>query len=233
MEIYAVKTPSKDSPDIYKEVLSQIDQEKQDSFSKFKNFDDVKLRLFSELLTKTILSLALNVSIKEIKCSLNRYGKPYLEFRKDLHFNVSHSGKWVVIAVDNSEIGIDVELIQPIDYSIAKRFFTDAEFHALERKRGQEKLAYFYDLWTLKESFIKAEGKGLSIPLNSFAIIKNEASITLERSNSKAEYYFRQYFIDYKYALSVCAQNNFFPGEVHIIQYQNLINEYLDRIKQV
>ncbi len=67
-------------------------------------------------------------------------------------------------------VGVDIEKIRPIDFAIAERFFTASEYRLLMDTAEQERLQLFYTLWTLKESYIKFVGKGLSIPLDSFAI---------------------------------------------------------------
>ena len=66
-------------------------------------------------------------------------------------------------------IGVDIEKIQLIDLKVAQRFFSEKEYEDLIAKTSSERIAYFYDLWTLKESLTKTLGIGLTIPLNSFS----------------------------------------------------------------
>jgi phosphopantetheinyl transferase len=88
------------------------------------------------------------------------------------HFNISHSGGHVVCAVCDEPVGIDVEVVKPIDMNIANRFFSEDEreriFSGPEDERGR--LGLFYDVWTRKESFIKMTGEGLSRPLKAFSV---------------------------------------------------------------
>ncbi|MDR1059826.1 MAG: 4'-phosphopantetheinyl transferase superfamily protein, partial [Clostridiales bacterium] len=88
------------------------------------------------------------------------------------HFNISHSGRHVVCALCDAPVGIDVEIVRPIDMNIANRFFSADERGRLfsEPADGHGRLELFYSIWTRKESFIKMTGEGLSRPLGSFSV---------------------------------------------------------------
>lgn len=110
------------------------------------------------------------------------YGKPCLRDYKEIFFNLSHSGEYVFLAVSDAEVGCDVEEITQASgldsrMSVAKRFFTKNEAEAIENQpdpsSGNE---LFYKIWTMKESFIKAKGGGLSIPLDSFDVLTGEGT---------------------------------------------------------
>lgn len=107
----------------------------------------------------------------------NKYGRPHIKPDPDipkLHFNISHTQGLVAIAVTHDrEIGVDVETItrDGDQVKIADRFFSAAEvaeLHTLPAVRQKDR---FFDYWTLKESYIKARGMGLSIPLGEFSFI--------------------------------------------------------------
>lgn len=70
------------------------------------------------------------------------------------------------------------EKIIPIDLRIGKRFFINKEYEYIMNKNLISRLEYFYEIWTLKESYIKAVGMGLSISLNSFNICINDNAIS-------------------------------------------------------
>lgn len=100
-------------------------------------------------------------------------GKPYLTNQK-LHFNVSHSGLWVVIAWGSSSVGIDVEQIQ-MDRgkeALARRYFSEDEQAYLFSGGEQERAERFFRIWTGKESYLKYLGTGIDRPLNSFSVLK-------------------------------------------------------------
>lgn len=98
-------------------------------------------------------------------------GKPRITGRPDFHFNLSHSGDWVVLAWGDTPVGVDVERIRPdTDFrAVAKRFFSEEERRSLEM--AEDARGRFYALWTGKESWIKYTGTGLNCDLRSFSVL--------------------------------------------------------------
>jgi 4'-phosphopantetheinyl transferase len=123
-----------------------------------------------------ILSLYLAVYPDQVRFYYNPYGKPFLvpEFSSNLlNFNLSHSGSMALYAITrNMEIGIDVERVRSdFEYEeIAERFFSVNEVAILRTIRTEKKLETFYNYWTRKEAYVKAHGRGLSLPLDSFDV---------------------------------------------------------------
>lgn len=95
------------------------------------------------------------------KLQTNRYGKPYID--QHIFFNLSHSGRYVMCVFHTEEAGIDIEEILPTDIHDFNSFFSEQEKKHIHS--APQPLKAFFRLWTIKESVIKAEGKGLSIPL--------------------------------------------------------------------
>lgn len=85
--------------------------------------------------------------------------KPYLADRDDLFFSLSHSDRYVVCAVSDSEVGIDVEPVSPIRPAVVRRCFTPEE-----REWIGDDPERFIRLWTMKEAYMKLTGTGLSVP---------------------------------------------------------------------
>jgi len=153
------------------------------------------------------------------------FGKPFLPGADNFHFNISHSGEWVVCATDEKPVGIDIERVSPIDVDIAKNYFSAGEYADLLAKKASEQSACFYDLWTLKESYIKQNGKGLSIALDSFSIRIDEEKnvIFLSEKEVSQAVFFRQYLLDENYKMAVCSMTNFFE-EIEIVLMQDIMN---------
>lgn len=109
-----------------------------------------------------------------------------------------------------------IEEIRPIELDIAERFFAPMEYRRLIRESKSRQLEYFYDLWTLKESYLKATGAGLTLPLSSFAIHKDRdaGAISISQTHSAHTFYFRQYEVDPSYKLSVCSTEESFVDAV-------------------
>lgn len=116
---------------------------------------------------KQILARYLHLDATKICLSYTPYGKPYLEGAA-LHFNFSHSGNYILYAISNAPVGIDVEYCdQTLDFlMLAKEFCSDLEWYTLSTlATKQHSTMLFYHYWTQKEAFVKAIGKGLGFPL--------------------------------------------------------------------
>lgn len=167
-----------------------------------------------------------------VQLSYNENGKPFLPGFPEIHFNLSHSGTMVFAVFTDTEAGCDIEKIKPVDLGVARRFFCEGEYRYLagqESETGQQEA--FFHLWTLKESFVKAEGAGLLIPLNSFEIeivpgdcrnyiMENNISVKILQNTDNAdninnagnkdntnttEYYFQSYTRN-GYCASICLE---------------------------
>ncbi|NJO89590.1 MAG: 4'-phosphopantetheinyl transferase superfamily protein [Chloroflexia bacterium] len=95
------------------------------------------------------------------------------EFKNlEFEFNISHSGNYAICAASrNVKLGVDIEAIREINLSDFKSVFTANE---LGRIRDSLKPTNkFLNFWTRKESVIKADGRGMSIPLSEFEVIEN------------------------------------------------------------
>ncbi len=85
-------------------------------------------------------------------------GKPYFRNFPDIFFNISHSGKYVVCAVSDKEVGIDIEGGRKASISLAKRFFCQEETSWINEEDSEDR---FFRIWTLKEAYGKAVGCGV------------------------------------------------------------------------
>jgi len=193
--------------------------------NKYRFLWDKKRSLFGEILVRFLAINKYNIRNIDIKIVYNHYGKPSIENIPDFHYNISHSGNWIVCATGEFEVGIDVQEIKPIELDVAKRFFTKQEYIQLLSKNETEKLSFFYELWTLKEAYVKALGNGLSIPLNSFSIEITDSMYTCLSNvveNKKLE--FMQYTIGEGYKTAVCTFSDSFDNDIKKLKLNNLLN---------
>ena len=159
-----------------------------------------------------MLSLAASIAIDKGLCEYglcekdmiyekNKYGKPYFARFPDIHFSVSHSGNMAVAAFSEKEIGCDVEKLREADIKIAERFFRPEEKQYISSHRDQN--FAFLRLWTLKESFLKALGTGISRPLDSFYISIADDKAKNLKTEDGHEYSFFEQTLD-NYRIAVC-----------------------------
>jgi 4'-phosphopantetheinyl transferase len=89
----------------------------------------------------------------------------------DIHFNVSHSGEWVMIGMARNELGIDLEKINPeFEFdNLLEEHFSEAEQSFISRAANAP--SAFYYLWTRKEALTKAWGTGLQENLKEVSVL--------------------------------------------------------------
>ncbi|MCR8644583.1 4'-phosphopantetheinyl transferase superfamily protein [Paenibacillus sp. N1-5-1-14] len=228
MRLEAVQLSETIEVDMFQSKLALLPQEQQKRIMRFVRKEDRDRALVGALLTRSTIEELCRIPIQEIELAANAYGKPHLPAYPDFHFNISHSGEWVVGAFDSAPIGVDVEQIQPIDLAIADRFFTKQERDYIVNVAEQKQLERFYDFWTLKESYIKAVGKGLSIPLDSFWMqITESESISLHTEEKSQSWQFRQYPLHADYKLAVCASHANFSDGVRV----RAVSQFLETVQ--
>lgn len=217
--------------DISEEKLNRIslliDSDKKTKIDKYHNKKDKIRSLIGDILIRNIIIKELNIQNNYITFDKNKYGKPYLLNYPKFNFNISHSEEYVACAVDDKPIGIDIEKIKIIKYEeITERFFTEEELkYILREDLENDKQSKFYEIWTLKESFIKCCGKGLSIPLKSFSInVDKYKNISVNDKQNK--YKLKSFNIDEDYKMAVCS-NNQITKEIITIDTTSLINNCL------
>lgn len=125
---------------------------------------------------REILGGYLKLEPEQLRFSYNAYGKPALVGEDGgcgLRFNLSHSHGLALFAIARGrEIGVDVEFIRSrlTDEQIGERFFSPREVAGLRALPAEMQREAFFACWTRKEAFIKAKGKGLSLPLDQFDV---------------------------------------------------------------
>jgi len=224
-KVYAIQTIKENEFLKFREdLISKLPPLSGKLINKYKRTKDAQRSILGELLTRSILSKKLKIPAEQVIIEKSVKGKPCLVNNNDLHFNISHSGDWVVAAFARTEVGIDIEKIKPVNFRIAERFFSKNEFSALEKKAEKEKLNFFFDLWTLKESYLKLLGKGLTKSLSSFTVIESNRNFSLKenKKDEMHEVFFKQYQIDKDYKLSVCSFSDEFCEELKILNFMDL-----------
>lgn len=228
MDIYVVKI-SEISEEILNYLYILIDSEKKNIIKKYFNKRDKIRTLIGEILIRTIIIQELKINNNNIKFSRNQYGKPYLENYPEFNFNISHSGEYVLCVWDNKFIGIDIEEIKPIECDkIAKNFFTKKEIAYILNQDVEIQLNKFYEIWTLKESYIKCCGQGMSIPLNSFSIeVDQYKHIKVFSNNEYGEHTFKLLDVDLGYKASICSLNKEISNNITRLEQNTLIDKYI------
>lgn len=163
---------------------------------------DARRRLCAGLLMRAALG-------RDAIVSAGPYGKPFVVGGPPM--NVSHAGDYAVLATAAGAVGVDVERVRDVDAArLAARFFHAQE--AAYVAAAADARDAICTIWTLKESYIKAEGTGLHTLLPSFCVLPMGERDAKLRPD--APYRFRRYPFAEGYRLSVCAADADFSETV-------------------
>jgi len=188
-------------------LLSKIDSWKKERICRLRKDKDFERKLLGEMLIRDILVNEYDMREEAIVFSCNSYGKPYLSTERNIHFNISNSDDYVVCAIGSEELGIDIEHIMPIDPLVAESFFSAEEINNLKGYEGHKKLEYFYRVWTIKESYIKALGKSIDLGLERYTVRQRGGNIRLFEGNEELNYHFANFMPENDYVMAVCSIN--------------------------
>ncbi|MGH8169444.1 MAG: 4'-phosphopantetheinyl transferase family protein [Steroidobacteraceae bacterium] len=155
----------------YDALLSAEERAKQ---GRFVFARDRRRFLVTRALVRTVLSRYTGVQPRDWVFSAGAHGRPAISAPRiaaALEFNISHSADLVLLGVTaDLTLGVDTESIaaRAADIEGLDRYFAPQESAALLALPQGERRRRFFELWTLKESYIKARGMGLAIPLDAF-----------------------------------------------------------------
>lgn len=162
--------------DAYRALISPDEHERM---ARFVFEKDRRAFLLTRALVRTTLSRYTHVAPEDWRFVNNAHGRPELLDRPkgvpDLRFNISHTDGLIACAVTiGREVGVDVEHIgRRLSHDVAGRHFAPTEVNDLRHLPENDQSKAFFDYWTLKESYIKARGFGLALPLGDFAFKLN------------------------------------------------------------
>ena len=147
--------------------LNLITEKRRARVNAYMRSEDKARCLVSGLLLRRICGI-----VDDRQLTYSKNGKPYLKNEKK-YFTISHSGNYVVLAIANREIGVDIEKTTHYSDAVARRCFTPLECEWMHHQGSNEA---FYYLWTAKESVMKASGLGFSLLPETFHVLPINAS---------------------------------------------------------
>lgn len=204
-KIYAADVMKLKNEKLYQAAYQKVTDERRKKTDRMHFPEDRQLSLGVELLLLEGLK-QLGVNLEEIGYRYGANGKPYLTgVGQNVHFSLSHSGRLALCAISSQEIGCDVEKISDVNLNIAKRFFFPTEYDMIEGQKSTElRREMFFRLWTLKESYIKMTGMGMSLPMDSFCIHFDQSGISINQKSNYEVCYFQEFELWQNYRCSVC-----------------------------
>lgn len=189
-------------PVLFRTAYDAVPSYRREKTDRFRFLKDKRRALGAELLLRHAAREA-GAADFPADLRLGEQGKPYLPGH-EFHFNLSHSGDWVICAAAHCEVGCDVEQIASADFRVAKRFFTRSEYEQITAQETEEtRNLMFYRYWTLKESFQKVTGLGMKLPMKAFEI-QTIGEISVCQSVDDRQYFFSEYRELSGYCCALC-----------------------------
>lgn len=163
-------------------IYGDLVPERKEKINQLKNETLKRKRILTGNFLQHVLSIETGASVRKIRFAYGQQGKPELDYegmraagavpKEGICFNMSHSGDYVVIAVSDSPVGIDIEHKTGNYSAVAKRCFCDEEYMSMIALPIEEQPRRFLELWTMKEAYIKRNGMGMKIPFHSFNVCR-------------------------------------------------------------
>lgn len=122
--------------------------------------------MIGEKLLEQAIKKEYNIRLAYEPRALGEHGKPFFTLRPTIHYNISHSGEYVMCILAPRTVGIDVQIHKEVNMErMLKRMVTpELAAEILESDNVKER---FFEQWVLREAYIKSTGEGLSRDLRT------------------------------------------------------------------
>lgn len=174
VDLWLLRPPADCPRDLLDHCRSLLSKEELERCAKYRSSSKQTEFLVSHAFVRRVLSEYASVDPVDWQFTTGPLGKPLIAFPSEFTFlqmNYSHTQGMIACAVCKyGEVGVDVEdASRPIDLAIADRYFSKLECEQLFELPAEHCLRRFFELWTLKEAYLKARGAGLHLPLDGFS----------------------------------------------------------------
>jgi len=182
LHLYAVHFTQPLTTVEFARLLRRVSPERRVLIGRYRFWQDAHRALLAELVARHCIQQALGYSWDSIIFDKTAMGKPFLRGAQDFHFNIAHSGEWVIFASACSPIGVDVERIQCLEPEVFSQILTPREMKACAAHSAADRLSFLFSLWTIKESYAKALGFGLQLHFRDLDVcIEDREHVLIKR----------------------------------------------------
>jgi len=207
------------------EFYSVISEDEKIQSQKYKIKRDSQRYILSKGIRRKILSKYLKIEPHHLSFSYNQFKKPYVNSIENLYFSISNSDNFIAMAFHNSEIGLDIEILNDtfVFEEIQQEIFSEAEKDSLKESIGR--VEQFYTLWTRKEAIVKATSQGIDdkyLHVPGLTGIHQLPKSTLYKSG---HYFVQTTKIREKIILSIALplNGNLKPTEINLYNWTNIL----------
>lgn len=198
-----------DNDVLFQEKLYRVSPYRQQKIALLRHRKDKNRSLGAGLLLDHGLALY-GLQERSAEFEIGKWGKPSLKYHPKICFSVSHSGDYAICTIGDKPVGNDIERVKDGRLKVADRYFTTEELEWLYAAGEEERILRMFRIWTMKESFLKATGRGMSLSLKDFAIRMDEESgrARVRHSFDAKYYYMKEYQEIDGYCTAVCCQES-------------------------
>ena len=230
LKIYVADTAALSEESVFWDYMDRVDETRQEKVWQCRNEEDRKRSLLAGYLIQVGVRNWMNgeggqqedAAPLSLAYTYGRNGKPFLKDYGEVCFSLSHSGKYVMGAFSNHEVGSDVQKHRETRLDMAERFFADEDKALLERLGAENVSDNFYRIWTVKESYMKLTGEGMRQGMDATVVEPSGEGLHLGRILRKDKKTENAYFVVSdklsEYSMAVCS-------------YDKLADIYIKEIK--
>ena len=215
IEIYLLKlAPMFNFP--YENYLKHFSEARKQKILSYKHDSDRIRTLWAELLTRFAVAKKISRPIEDISIERDANGKPKIA-ENTLQISISHCKSFCACSLGEISSGIDVEEDFSAAIDVSKAFFAPNEYFLLKKLRGNDFARKFLSLWTLKESFAKFSGVGLSEELLRTDIEQFFAENIIGGRN---------FYLSEGAVVGICTEKAFLPEKITFAEPKLLLDAY-------
>lgn len=202
VEVYIANISELPDPLVFPEIMNDVSEDRCKKILSFRHVSDRKLSLGAGLMIKYVLSI---YGVSDDSVVYSATGKPTVE---GVFFNVSHCGEYVICAHSKTAVGCDIEQIRIVKDSLINKVLKPDELLYVSDCSDNEKFINFMRLWTIKESYLKMTGEGISAGIEGVSVqLGNEVVLLKEKLIIPC---FVKEYCMHDYRIAVCAEENKF-----------------------
>ena len=217
LRVYIADTAALSEESIFWDYMDRVDETRQEKVWQCRNEEDRKRSLLAGYLIQVGMKnwidkgggLQEDAAPLSLVYTYGENGKPFLRDYREVCFSLSHSGKYVIGAFSNQEVGIDVQKHRGMRSGMAERFFTEEDNALLKHLGAEHAIENFYRIWTVKESYMKLTGEGMRQGLDATVVEPEGEDLRCGRVLRKNEKTKKAYFITSdrleEYSIAVCS----------------------------
>lgn len=207
---YYIDVTQFDEDGLFEEKAQSLSPYRQQKIALLKNRKDKNRSLGAGIALDHALE-TYGLRERKMEYEVGEWGRPTLKYHPDIFFSLSHSGDYAICSIGERQIGNDIELVRGGRLNVADRFFCEEEkkwMYAVADDGEIERR--MFRIWTIKESFLKVTGRGMSLPLQDFTVLMEAENrrIKIEQTVEAKYFHVKEYDDIEGYRAALCCKES-------------------------